>query len=108
MIVDFKNANDMIRVQTSEETAYKLLIEAWRVSDEDVRAARGTLHLDKSNPRSEYIVGHSFAGLQNFITKVEAKPTALPLWWGPSSGAACLDLAKDMYHCRCFQCMPYQ
>lgn len=102
VLVDFNNAKDILRIQTNETMAYKLLIEACRVSDEDMRVARGALHLDKSGPKPKYIGGHSFAGLQSFIAMVQPKTSVLPPWWGPSSSFACEGLAKEMYHCKCF------
>ena len=91
------NAKEILKV-FPEDATYKLLIEAYRVSDEDSRVAAGRLDLDKGNPRPQYITGHSFNGLKEFITKAEQKGTVLPSWWNVQKREQSERIAREMYH----------
>ena len=91
------NAKEVLKV-FPEEATYKLLIEAYRVSNEDSRVAAGRLDIDKGNPRPQYITGHSFNGLKEFITKAERKGTVLPDCCSAEKREQCERVAREMYH----------
>lgn len=81
-----------------EHTTYKLLIESFRIWDEDVRVAKGKLDLDKNNPRPQYITGHSFELLKWFMWEAEQKEGVLSDWWNAGKKAECQTVAREMYH----------
>lgn len=88
-----KQGGNIIRHQADENIAYKLLIEAYRVADEDTRIAEGTLNLSKGSPQPQYVVGHFLKGLDKFLALV------LPEWWSAEKRAECHKVAREMYHC---------
>ncbi|MCJ1331862.1 hypothetical protein MMC10_008554 [Thelotrema lepadinum] len=91
------NAKDLLKLHGENDT-YKLLIQSYRCMDEDDRVAAGRLDIDKANIRPQYITGHSFNGLKEFIAKAERNGNLLPTWWNAQKREQCEKVAREMYH----------
>lgn len=90
-------------------TVFQILIEAYRLLDEERRISSGQLvGVVKSEPKVQYITGFSFAGLQAFLQlsldpttnlfRAEIPASRLPRWWNAEKKSACEADARQLYH----------
>ncbi|KAF3760160.1 hypothetical protein M406DRAFT_334836 [Cryphonectria parasitica EP155] len=89
---------NIITYQEDENVAMRLLIEAYRITDEDDRIAKGRLSLETDKPKPQYITGHAFKGLQDFLRVLEGTRGVLPYWWSREKRKECEEIAQKMYH----------
>jgi hypothetical protein len=82
-----------------EHTTYRLLIDAYRIFDEDTRIGTGSMQ----NPAEgyyegmKYCTGYKFGGLKELLDNAE-KGKLLPSWWSKEKRKECEMLAMQLYH----------